>query len=170
MVQLPYEDPKMVPAFAIDRFEFPNRAGEVPQAGVATMAEAIGLCRSKGKELCTSAQWVRACAGDAKRSFPYGEGYISQACAAGMDREAQHSPLVSGLYSRCRTPEGVYDMSGNDSEWTEGPSDKEIIFGGDWTSPTQYAKDFLSCRARSLPPPPNGDKERLGVRCCKVAK
>ena len=169
-VQLPYEDPKQVPAFAIDRFEFPNRAGESPQQGIGTLLEARELCRGKGKDLCTPAQWVRACAGDAKRAFPYGDSYISQACAAGMDREAQRTPLLSGRYSRCRTPEGVYDMSGNEAEWTEGPADKEIIFGGDWTSPTQYAKDFLSCRARSLPPPPNGDKDRLGVRCCKAVK
>ncbi len=169
-VQLPYEDPKQVPAFAIDRYEFPNRAGEPPKQGIGTLLEARDLCHSKGKELCTPAQWVRACAGDAKRAFPYGDSYISQACAAGMDREAQRVPLLSGAYSRCRTPEGVYDMSGNDAEWTDGPTDKEIIFGGDWTSPTQYAKDFLSCRARSLPPPPNGDKDRLGVRCCKAVK
>ena len=164
-VQLPYEDPRPVPAFAIDRYEFPNRAGEIPQTRVDTLADARALCKSKGKDLCTAAQWVRACSGDAKRSFPYGDSYSSGACAAGMDGETQLQPLLSGSYSRCRTPEGIYDMSGNAAEWTDGPSDKEIIFGGDWTSPTKYAKDFLSCRARSLPPP--GDKERLGVRCCK---
>jgi len=150
-------------AFAIDRFEYPNKAGLAPLTGLSLL-EARNHCKQQGKTLCTSAQWLRACMGDQERRYPYGKAYLSQTCATGFDFEAQKKPLPSGLFARCRTPEGVYDMSGNVAEWTESSQD-EKIFGGDWTSPTRFADLTVSCRARSLPEEVNTD--RLGFRCCK---
>jgi hypothetical protein len=152
-----------VPAFSIDRFEFPNKAGALPRTGV-TLLEAQGLCKQQGKQLCTSAQWLRACMGDGEWRYPYGKSYISQACATGFDAEAQKTPLPSGFFARCQTPAGVYDMSGNVAEWTDSDQ-QEQVFGGDWTSPTRYSDLTISCRARSLPEEVN--KDRLGFRCCR---
>ncbi|MCY3021319.1 MAG: SUMF1/EgtB/PvdO family nonheme iron enzyme, partial [Planctomycetota bacterium] len=165
-VTLPQVGTKSVPAFAIDRFEYPNKAGTVPVTGLSLL-EARSKCKERGKQLCNSAQWLRACMGDEEWRYPYGKTYVSRACATGFDGTVQKTPLVSGLFARCRTPEGVYDMSGNVAEWTEPErgEQQETVFGGDWTSPTRFADLTVSCIARSLPEEVN--KERLGFRCCK---
>jgi hypothetical protein len=161
------QDSKTVPAFSIDRFEFPNRAGVIPRTGVQTLADAQEMCKSRGKQLCTAQQWIRACSGDKRRMFPYGDTLNSRACAS--DQEGRTEPVLSGFYSRCRTPEGIYDMAGNAGEWADGQDGQQAeILGGDWTSPTKFADLFVSCRAHDVPKPEL--KDRVGVRCCKVKK
>ena len=152
-----------VPRFAIDRFEYPNRAGGMPTTGFS-LVEAKKLCELQGKKLCTSDQWLRACIGDHDRKFPYGMNYISGTCAAGFDGDTQKRPLISGLFFRCRTAEGVYDMSGNVSEWTQ-TDQQEKAYGGDWTSSVRVPDLTIDCQAHSLPGEVNSD--RLGFRCCK---
>ena len=154
-----------MPAFAIDRYEYPNRPGNEPMTGVALL-EARGLCAKEGKTLCTQAQWTRACSGDAGRRFPYGNDYISGVCAAGFDGNAQTQPLPSGLFSRCRTPEGVYDMAGNAAEWADGNGDN--LLGGDWTGSLKTPELSESCRT-NIPAEEVGT-ERRGFRCCKTVK
>jgi hypothetical protein len=163
-VALPQLGIVSVQAFAIDRFEYPNKAGTAPLTGLSLL-EAQNHCKQHDKTLCTSAQWLRACMGDEERRYPYGKAYLSQTCATGFDFEAQKRPLPSGLFARCRTPEGVYDMSGNVAEWTQSEQE-EKIFGGDWTSPTRFADLTVSCRARSSPDEVNANL--LGFRCCKA--
>jgi eukaryotic-like serine/threonine-protein kinase len=167
-VTMPVEGKRSVPAFAIDRYEFPNRAGQPPQAGVENLLEARALCERSGKRLCSTAEWFRACMGDEQRKWPYGENYISGACAVGFDPDAQKEPYPSGWFPRCRTLDGVSDMSGNVSEWTDGPEDSEIILGGDWADSLRWAETYISCRARQIPRLIN--RGRSGVRCCKSAK
>lgn len=167
-VVMPVEGKRTVPAFAIDRYEFPNRAGQAPKAGVENLLDARALCENAGKRLCTSAEWFRACMGDDQRKWPYGESYIPGACAAGFDPDAQREPYPSGWFPRCRTPDGVSDMSGNVSEWTDGPEDSEIILGGDWADSLRWAETYISCRARQIPRLVN--RGRSGVRCCKSAQ
>ena len=167
-VTMPVEGRRTVPAFAIDRYEFPNRAGQVPQHGVESLLEARALCERAGKRLCSTAEWFRACMGDEQRKWPYGESYLSGACAVGFDPDAQREPYPSGWFPRCRTPDGVSDMSGNVSEWTDGPEDSEIILGGDWTDSLRWAETYISCRARQIPRLIN--RGRAGVRCCKSVK
>ena len=112
--------------------------------------------------------------GDEQRRWPYGPNYISGACAVGFDTEAQREPFASGWFPRCRTPEGVHDMSGNVSEWTVGPGgnepeeEEESILGGDWTDSVRWGETYISCRARQLPSIAN--RSRSGVRCCKSVK
>ena len=163
-VTLPQLGVVSLPAFAIDRFEYPNKAGTVPLTGVSRL-EALNFCKQQGKTLCTSAQWLRACMGDEEWRYPYGKAYQSNMCATGFDGEAQKRPLPSGLFARCRTPDGVYDMSGNVAEWTDSDQ-QETVFGGDWTSTAKFADLTVSCRARAMPEEVN--KDRLGFRCCKA--
>ena len=170
-VSLPQVGVTRIPAFAIDRFEYPNKAGVVPTTGVSLL-EAQGLCREKNKQLCTSGQWLRACMGDKERRYPYGKDYISQTCAAGFDANVQKQPMLAGIFTRCHTPDGIYDMSGNAAEWTDsehGDSDsQETVFGGDWTSSFSVPDITISCRGRRLAA--EVSKEQLGFRCCKVSK
>lgn len=151
-----------VTMFAIDRYEYPNRPGAEPLTGVS-LIEARQACEKAGKKLCTSAQWERACAGDAPRRFPYGENYVSGACAVGLDGIAQARPLPSGYYTRCKTADGVYDMAGNAAEWADGAS--EALYGGDWTSSVRTPDLSVSCRASNSAEDVN--KDRRGFRCCK---
>jgi serine/threonine protein kinase len=164
---IPIQGTVQVPAFAIDRYEYPNQAGSPPEAGVKSLLEARALCDRAGKSLCTSAQWLRACMGDERRKWPYGTGYVPGACAVNYDPGAQQSPFPSGWFPHCTTPEGVYDMSGNVSEWTDGPADGEIIFGGDWTDSARW-DNYISCFAHQSPSLVN--PQRAGVRCCKNQK
>ncbi|HYG73445.1 MAG TPA: bifunctional serine/threonine-protein kinase/formylglycine-generating enzyme family protein [Planctomycetota bacterium] len=164
-VPIPQQGVVKVPAFSIDRFEYPNKAGAIPMTGIATLMDAGEVCAQQGKRVCTSAQWLRACMGDDERRYPYGKVY-SRTCATGMDADVQKRAAMSGQFSKCRTPEGIYDMSGNVAEWTDGSgTQEEIVFGGDWTSPARYADLTVSCRARSLPE--EVAKDHLGFRCCK---
>ncbi|MGD0093332.1 MAG: SUMF1/EgtB/PvdO family nonheme iron enzyme [Planctomycetota bacterium] len=162
-VTLPQHGSVAVPPFAIDRFEYPNKAGTVPATGLS-LVDVQALCKKQGKALCNPGQWLRACMGDGERRYPYGAAYLSRACATGFDFEAQKQPLPSGLFARCRTPEGVYDMSGNVAEWTD-TTEQENTFGGDWTSSTRVADLTVSCWARS--PHDEVGPDRLGFRCCK---
>ena len=167
-VTLPQVGVVKVGPFAIDRFEYPNKAGVVPLTEV-TFLDAQSYCKQQNKRLCTSAQWLRACMGNDERRYPYGKQYISQSCAAGFDGNIQTRPLVSGQFSRCRTAEGIYDMSGNAAEWTDSErqdSDQESVFGGDWTSSFSVPDLTISCRGRRLPAEVN--KQQLGFRCCKA--
>jgi hypothetical protein len=162
-VTLPQVGVQKVPAFSIDRFEYPNKAGAVPKTGL-TPIEARELCARQGKQICSSAQWLRACMSDSDWKFPYGRSYVSGTCATGFDSDAQKHPLPSGYFVHCRTADGVYDMSGNVAEWTETDQD-ENVFGGDWLSVTSMPDLSVSCRARTLPQEVNPD--RMGFRCCK---
>jgi serine/threonine protein kinase len=173
MARPPQRDYVKVRAFAVDRFEYPNKAGVEPLTGIAPM-EARGYCEKLGKKVLTSAQWVRACSGDSERPYPYGKVYASGVCATGYDIDAQERPFVSGFFSRCRTPEGIYDMSGNVAEWTEGDQ-QDTDFGGDWTSEAKYALSTVSCRASSSSQAQTEDgrkeyRRRLGFRCGKEIK
>jgi hypothetical protein len=161
-VSVPQKAPQKISAFAIDRFAYPNKAGEMPRTKV-TFLEAQKLCRDEGKELCTALQWVRACMGDERRRFPYGKNYSSGACATGFDLDARPQPFPSGAFARCRTPEGIYDMSGNVAEWAGG--EQQNVYGGDWTSSTKFADITVSCRANMQKE--ETDLSRIGFRCCK---
>lgn len=47
-------------AVCMDRFEWPNRAGELPPV-MMRFGEAQDECRSVGKRLCTEFEWELAC-------------------------------------------------------------------------------------------------------------
>ncbi|MCK6472650.1 MAG: protein kinase [Planctomycetes bacterium] len=166
-VSVPFQGDLEVGAFLIDRYEYPNRAGSVPKTEVLTLVEAKRLCEAQGKMLCSRAQWMRACMGDEQRAFPYGTSWDNRRCATGYepgDRDYAR-PFASGAFPLCRTAEGVYDMSGNVSEWTLGEPSDEIVLGGDWTENVRAPDLTLSCRAGQEPDLVN--KNRAGLRCCK---
>jgi hypothetical protein len=167
-VTTPLLGPRRVPAFYIDRFEFPNQAGRPPSTGVTSLEEARGLCKSVGKDLCTAEQWLRACMGSKENKFPYGPTYIPGTCATGFHPGERDKPFPAGWFPRCRTAKGVFDMSGNVSEWTDEEESEEVVFGGDWADNVRAPDLFVSCRAAQIPGVT--DKNRVGVRCCKPAK
>jgi formylglycine-generating enzyme len=169
-------------AYCIDRFEYPNRAGEYPLA-VVTYAEAEGYCKREGKRMCTETEWTFACEGEEGRPYPYGYERDSKACpvdrpriepeedtfaprtthrtALGIDRMWQGEP--SGKFAACISPFGVNDMTGNVDEWTRSIRTwgyRMILKGGHWS----YVRG--RCRPQTRGHGPRYVNVETGFRCC----
>ncbi len=105
-------------AFALDRYEWPNRKGETPAS--VSYPEARRLAATAGKVLPRLDEWLLA-AGDAAA--------LAEAWSpAGAVRP-------SGTRPGARTPSGLYDLFGNLAEWVETPLRKEddteqLVIGG----------------------------------------
>lgn len=120
-------------------------AGGVPQAYISQI-QASAACVAAGKRLCTDTEWLRACQGPAKATYPYGNTRMPGVC---NDGRATHpavelygtsdswifshldSPCLNqeanglaeaGAHAGCVTAEGVFDMMGNVHEWTADPN------------------------------------------------
>jgi len=148
-----------VEAFAVDRYESGARLGEVPRRGMSWV-EAAGACRAKGKRLCSFLEWRRACAGEASLVFPYGNRFDPGRCWTGGADATSAGP--AGGRAGCVSPWGVYDMSGNVSEWTGKQASDAAVYGGDWS---QIEGALLGCGSDSYPPL-DRKAERAGFRCC----
>lgn len=139
--------------FCIDVYEFPNKKGELP-ATVSDSEEAKNLCSSSGKRICTKKEWQRACAGSDNRLYPYGYKYDPSKCVTKPDSSEALPVQPSGSLTECRTPEGIFDMSGNMAEWVEGGA----LMGG---------SGDLSGKAGSCNAETGGSESAYyGTRCC----
>jgi formylglycine-generating enzyme required for sulfatase activity len=171
--------------FCIDRFEYPNRKGAYPIIAV-TWVEAKAHCGSQGKRLCTEDEWTFACEGE--EAVPYPTGYLRDEHACVIDRPwklfdaahlgARDSTLAkmevdylwqgeaSGARPTCRSPSGVYDMTGNVDEWTssvESEGFRSILKGGYW-GPVR-----ARCRASTRAHDEDFYFYQQGFRCCADA-
>lgn len=146
----------------IDTYEHPNREGTVP-VGNMSYGEARTLCRARGLHLCTEAEWSLACAGRAGRRWPYGNTYVPDRCQDEAQARQDHSggPAPSGANPDCRTPEGVYDLSGNLWEWVRTTEGRGVLAGGGWN----ISAGLGQCRARAHPAA-GYEAAETGARCC----
>lgn len=150
------------PDFCMDAFEWPNQKGAKPKASV-TLQEALDLCKSVSKELCSSEQWSSACQAGKGWKYPYGDTYQQNYCNSGAS-----APDRSGYNPNCRSWEGVYDLSGNLWEWTSTPARNKsynLVAGGSWDS-----RSGTSCSERKYSFFPQNQYPMVGFRCCKAAK
>jgi hypothetical protein len=171
--------------FCIDRFEYPNRRGAYPWIMV-DWNDARALCAREQRRLCTEAEWTFACEGEEAMPHPYGYDRDPDACVidrpwrpvdaeALVPREGERALLeldrlwqgeTSGSRRRCRSPFGVYDMTGNVDEWTasvvagERPS---ILKGGYW-GPVR-----TRCRPSTRAHGEDFAFYQQGFRCCSDA-
>jgi formylglycine-generating enzyme required for sulfatase activity len=158
------------PGLWIDRYEYPNRVGELPLTGVDAR-RAAALCEAGGKRLCQAQEWERACGGSAGDAYPYGDHYIRAACAVELD-----APSAAGEHLACRTENGAYDLVGSVWEWTATPLDlpalksspDQIIHelrGGSWyTDPRKAACQPLDGYPAA---PVDAAFPEVGFRCCR---
>ena len=171
--------------FCMDRFEYPNVLGQNPMI-VVTFHEAEGLCKKSQKRLCSENEWTFACEGEEVRPYPYGytrdatacvvdrnwrpfaEGALSPRDGAGakaeLDRLWQAEP--SGSRGACKSPFGVYDMTGNVDEWTQSVRSTgfaSVLKGGYWGP--------VRARCRPATRAHNEDfvAYQQGFRCCAEA-
>jgi len=172
-------------AFCIDRYEYPNAKGQFPWI-LVSWREASQICSAAGKRLCAESEWTFACEGEEAWPYPYGYTRSPEVCVidrpwqayddrAFWDRSSRTAMLeldrlwqgeASGSRSACRSPFGVYDMTGNVDEWTQSVSTqghRSILKGGYWAQ----------VRSRCRPSTRVHDEDfafyQQGFRCCADA-
>ena len=146
--------------YEIDVFEYPNRRGEIPLLA-SSWFEAAQLCAARGKRLCASSEWVRACEGEELQAFSsvdepsqlpefFGRRFCNIAGSEVAGDEFEDL-AVSGSFPNCLSSFGVYDMTGNAGEWLQNIN----AFGerlGQFTF-SSVIGDF-PCQQISTPPQP----------------
>jgi formylglycine-generating enzyme required for sulfatase activity len=106
------------------RFEPREGAARRPAVQV-TWAGADAFCRAQGGRLPTEAEWERAARAGDGRTFPWGEAV--PACATSVFGRTDGGACGAlgqgaaevGSAVEDRTPEGVFDLGGNVSEWVQ---------------------------------------------------
>ena len=170
--------------FCIDRFEFPNIMGAFPPSMI-NARDASALCIEVGKRLCWESEWTLACEGPDRLPYPFGyirdktrcnidKPYIKPSTKTifGRDQDKATTELLrldqstpSGTLSGCSSPFGVFDMSGNFSEWVllEKPRGR-----GAWAGSKggHWAQVRNVCRITSTAHPESWRYYPLSTRCC----
>ena len=156
-----------VQSYCIDRFEFPNTPGRLPKVASA-FGEAEQSCSSAGKRLCSEEEWEKACKGPQALRFPYGQAFDADACNTQDQSENPRGLSLVGIFGRCKSGYGVFDMSGNAAEWTSSPFESgaaKTVKGGHSGRP---GFDDRCASRRKLSPGQHDIK--VGFRCCKGAR
>ena len=94
--------------------------------------------------------------------WPYGDVYEPERCFVLSDQTSEElSARPSGSMTECTSPDGIFDMSGNLWEWTQGADGEGVLRGGGWN----FSAGMNQCRARAVPDP-STRQAQSGVRCC----
>lgn len=151
--------------------------------------DAVGYCAWAGKRLCRAlsepyaaledvedparSEWSWACSAGGSRRFPYGDEFDGAACVSSLTdgeqavSESDHSYPVASFPGCEGGFAGIFDMSGNVTEWEDACADGEVgkvcaVRGGGYTAPVSTT---LDC-ATYLPPYPATQLYDAGIRCC----
>jgi formylglycine-generating enzyme len=178
--------------FCIDRYEWPNRAGERPEV-MNTFYQAQVKCAAVGKRMCTESEWTFGCEGPEMKPYPYGYERDANKCNGDrpwdhpdMNAVAKRSPgelarlwqgVRSGSQPACVSDFGVHDLPGNADEVasTEGASTDgasassrarhdNVTTGGPW-----YLGVRNQCRPKIYTHDEGFYYYYLGFRCCGEA-
>ncbi|HEY3449615.1 MAG TPA: SUMF1/EgtB/PvdO family nonheme iron enzyme [Myxococcales bacterium] len=146
-----------------------SKQGALPAVKVSQL-QAKAACANAGKRLCARAEWLAACKGESKRKFAYGEAFVAERCAdRPLAKKRGEKPQPTGSLPDCRTPEGVYDLSGNVWEWLAdtGPGGNPAdLLGGGYGN---EGKSMACEQEERLGQPVTQQGEAMGFRCCKDA-
>ena len=148
--------------------------GELPSTYL-TWFQARQACENAGKRLCTRGELVFTCTNGAQTVYPYATdtqlGPDPTGCNGAYQNDAPQSPQPSGSYARCSTWSGVYDLSGNLTEWTGNPpadcgtdSKCALLYGGSF----QSGAEIMTCNDNNLLfyTSPASSYIITGSRCC----
>lgn len=157
----------------IDRLPFPNYEGEPPLLGLSAVREnylnlngatwdAETLCTSRGKRVCTWAEWKNACEGTTENQCPPLRAYLAPDWSlvaarnpSEMMRLDQHSSAAE--YPRCMGTSGAR-MMGRIQEWVRLPRGYGFSRGF-WSRPA-------SCRDLNTTHSERFHDYATGARCC----
>ncbi len=147
--------------FCIDQYEFPNQVADRPTNSM-TLSDAKTACQQQNKRLCTEAEWTLACEGPDWKGYPYGSQYRSAVCAS-KDVASRTVIANSASHPQCRTPDGVFDMTGNVWEWvTLDNDDGGVLRGGG----SILSAGLGRCRSRAFFSDSATMATDVGTRCC----
>jgi formylglycine-generating enzyme required for sulfatase activity len=147
--------------------------------------DAYAYCAWAGKRLCghigggpntvaagalaDSDQWYRACSHAGEHKFPYGDTYVAQTC--NDQARGVNAPIAVGTSPSCTGGyPGLFDMSGNVVEWTDGcdgtagAADGCLIRGGAYDD--DGPSGILECATISTNARQSVDATK-GFRCCQ---
>jgi sulfatase modifying factor 1 len=169
---------------------WPFRAGTERRPVVnVDWCDAYAFCQWAGKRLCGSrqaasplrgweqagdpmlSQWSYACTSGGMHRFPYGEVYEPDRCNTARPVESPSIVLEVGSLPGCRTPAGVYDLSGNVEEWVDacagsaGAVDRCGVQGQSAFEDPASPVDF-SCKGSGYGDVRSAQYELRGFRCC----
>ncbi len=169
----------------IDRFEASidtaGRAVSLPgvKPTQASWFEAKEACEKGGKRLCSEEEWVSACAGTPAvddngngwfnddtiegNRYPYGVFYDAGSCHD--DQETlTGAPTTTASKTACVTQAGIYDLTGNLSEWIDNDQNRASLVGGNFGT-----GEGAACNQRGTMFGPGLRNNTTGFRCCADA-
>jgi formylglycine-generating enzyme required for sulfatase activity len=136
-----------------------------------TWEESRGFCEARGKRLPTPVEWEWAARrADPKTWYPWGNALpADQLCWSPKQRRSRHDgTCAAASHPDDRTPQGVFDLAGNVSEWVDTPAIPgsprvHTIFGASW-----YAMDdgYVSGTLGGAETPA-ARSETVGFRCAR---
>ncbi len=156
--------------------------GTFPQ-GYISGKEAAAACRASSKRLCESREWVVACKGPKRTTYPYGDSREPKRCndhgknprqilgIRASTWNAMNAPSLNrvpetlartGEHEGCVNDWGVYDMVGNLHEWVADP---DGTFQGGYYLDTQ--ENGPGCDYRTTAHVFAYHDYSTGFRCCK---
>ncbi|EYF07921.1 Sulfatase-modifying factor 2 precursor (C-alpha-formyglycine-generating enzyme 2) [Chondromyces apiculatus DSM 436] len=169
--------------FCIDRYEWPNRIGELPRVYV-DWHEARALCAGAGKHLCRRSEWILACEGPKRLPYPW--GFVRSPSPCNVDRASipadasallrdstrdeelarlwQADPL--GAHPDCISSFGAYDLSGNVDEWTDNLADDPATLHPSTLNGGYWGPVRNTCRLTTTSHGPDFRFYQVGFRCC----
>lgn len=167
------------------------RPGQKPQAYISG-TQAAAACQRADKRLCTEAEWLFACQGPAKRTYPYGNTYRTGACNEGRRTHPvndcfgpgssvftyanmnhpccvnlPNTVAVGGAFADCKTDPGVYDLHGNLHEWIDATtaSGNGVFKGGFFVDAKLNGP---GCLYKTTAHGKTYHDYSTGFRCCRV--
>jgi sulfatase modifying factor 1 len=169
--------PRVSMRFCIDQVEYTGQAqapGEAVPQNFLSFSDGQRLCAARGARLCKESEWQFACEGEEMRPYPY--GFVRDATACNTDitqnlgrtgRLVDHRSK-GGAFPRCKSPFGVYDLSGNLEEWVEADNRAQKgareVMKGSWWIPSRHA-----CRSFQIGHGSEYGGGETGIRCCRGA-
>lgn len=160
-------------AYWIDKYEYPNKPGQLPLTGV-DISEARDRCKATGGRLCSPLEWSAACmSGD--EGYEYylmkkrngAQELISAECRSSLGGAV----APNGARKKCKNEYDLHDMMGNAWEMVEIPGMSGMIgfmgqgegSGYEVLNQCNWLSAVYENQADVLP------KGNIGFRCCGTA-